>query len=64
MQTKRMKLIEDGLYELRVPMCKIAFRFFGNMRGGTLHIAYAIKKKSQKLTLRDIKAAKKKVQYI
>lgn len=34
------------------------------MKGGVLHLAYAIKKKTMKLRARDIKTARAKVEYI
>lgn len=61
LQTRRIEKIEEGLYEVRLRLNRVFYRFFGVPRNGVLYLAYAIKKKTNKLTKKDIKTARGKV---
>ena len=62
--TKRIEKVEDELYAVRIAVNKVAYRFFGKIKNGVLHIGYVIKKKTNKLTKKDLRTARAKINRI
>lgn len=64
MKAQHLKKLEEGLYEIRIKVNRVHYRFFGKISEGVLHVGYVIKKKTNKLLLHELRAARAKINRI
>jgi len=56
----KLEKLEGRLYELRVPIAKVKLRFFGVLCSARLALIHVIKKKSQRIPVKELRTAKEK----
>ncbi len=64
MYTQHLKKVENGLYEVRIKVNRVQYRFFGIVKDKILYLGYAIKKKTNKLSVHELRAARAKINRI
>jgi phage-related protein len=64
MAAGHLKKIEGEMHEVRVKVKSNCYRFFGYIKDGTVYMVHAIKKKTRKLTRKDIRLAVERIETI
>lgn len=61
LRTKYFKKIERDLYSVKIKLDKIFYRFFGTFRTSKFYILHSIKKKSNKIPLKELGVARQRI---
>jgi phage-related protein len=63
-RTEHIKKIENGIYEVRIPIKKNQYRMLGTITGNEFKIVHAFNKKTKKLPQKELKITRDRLKLI